>query len=457
MSIERKSIAIKDLHLWDENARFPDKYFNSDQKDLIQFFLNKSDFKIKQLIEEIVKDFDLPQLEKLVVWNDDSKYVVLEGNRRLTAYKILSNPALVSEEKLNKYLTEQKSILRIDDSFQIECLVADNKNEGLRYIDRKHANNNNEVNWQEPERSTYKVRRGSENQTEFIKIGIARIVRDLDLPEEMKDQILGKGYVTTFFRLVTTVPARAEFGFEVDENGDLIVKDKNFREKLKVIIYQVLRKKDFDNNDVDSRSLNKTDKIETYIKSVKPDDAKKVDAEIKRNTAEDIFGTKTVTISPGGKKPVTLPRSRPQPTGLFTSVDIPFRIGSANLRILYDELRDIEVAKFPNATHDLLRSFLECSLIVFFKKHKEYSAIQKSGKHNPTLGEMLSHIINGKCKSITDQNLIDTIKQVKTDYDKPYSLERLHMINHNENWVSTEREVRSAWAKLEELFKILLG
>ncbi|NOT75729.1 MAG: hypothetical protein HOP08_12455 [Cyclobacteriaceae bacterium] len=462
MSIENKKIAIKDLLLWDENARFPDKYFNSDQSDLIHFFVAKSDFKIKQLVEEIVKDLDLPQLEKLVVWSDGGSYIVLEGNRRLAAYKILSNPELVSDERLNKYLFTQSSVAKLDSSFLLECIVTDNKNEGFRYIDRKHANNNNEVNWQDTERSTYKVRRGSENHAEFIKIGIARIVRQLDIPEEMKDQILGKGYVTTFFRLVTTGPAKAEFRFEVDEKGALTVRDVDFKEKLKVIIHNVLRKKDFNDNEIDSRSLNKTDKIESYIKSVKIEDAKKVDAEIKNNTVEDIFGNKTVSITPGGKppkatdKPIAL-RSRPQPTGLFTSVDIPFRIGNSNLRLLYEELRDIDVAQFPNATHDLLRSFLECSLIAFFKKNNEYEKIQKNAKHNPTLGEMLSHIVNGKCTSITDQNLIETIDQVKTDYDKPYSLERLHMINHNENWVSTERDVRVAWAKLEGLFKILLG
>lgn len=461
MSIENKKIAIKDLLLWDENARFPDKYFNSDQSDLIQFTLNKPDFKIKQLVEEIVKDFDLPQLERLVVWNDDGKFVVLEGNRRVTAYKLLSNPNLVSEEKLNKYLIEQKRNLKIEDSFEIECIVTDDKNEGFRYIDRKHANNNNEVAWQEPERNLYKIRRGSENQIELVKIGIAKVVRGLDLPEEMKDQVLGKGYVTTFYRLVASRAARTEFGFYLDEQGILVARDPDFHEKLKVIIHNVLRKKDFNNQDVDSRSLNKTEKIETYIKSVNPEDAKKVQAEIQQNTTEDIFGTKTVHIAnPKPTKPIEksgLMRSKPQPTGLFASVDVPYRIGNANLRILYEELRNIDVATYPNATHDLLRSFLECSLIVFFKKNSEYSAIQKNAKHNPTLGEMLTHIINGKCKSITDRNLIDTINQVKADYDKAYSLERLHMINHNENWVSTERDVRAAWAKLEGLFKLILS
>lgn len=461
MNPQLVSLSIQDLYLWDENARFPDKYFNSGQNELILFFLGKPDFKIKQLVEEIVKDIDLPQLEKLAVWNDDGRYVVLEGNRRLAAYKLLANPEIVADQKLHKYLADQKKVSGIDQSLLLECIVAE-KNVGLRYIDRKHANNNNEVSWQEPERTTYKIRRGSESQSEFIKTGIANIVRELDLPEEMKDKILGKGFVTTFFRVVAGGPGRAEFGLELDKDNNLIVKDEHFKDKLKVIIHNTLQKRDFNDKEVDSRSLNKVDKIESYIKSVNPADAKKVENEIKTNTVEDIFGVKTVNIAPvsktakGAEKSPTT-RSKPLPTGLFTSIDVPFRIASSNLRFMYDELRCIDVAQFPNATHDLLRSFLECGLIVFLKKNNDYDAIQKHAKHNPTLGEMLTHIINGKCSAIPDQNLIDTIKQVKTDYDQAYSLERLHMTNHNENWVSTERDVRVAWAKLEGLFKIILG
>ena len=34
MNIQTKNIEIKDLKLWTENARFPDKYFNLDEKEL---------------------------------------------------------------------------------------------------------------------------------------------------------------------------------------------------------------------------------------------------------------------------------------------------------------------------------------------------------------------------------------------------------------------------------------
>ncbi|HEY5535293.1 MAG TPA: hypothetical protein VIL99_10215 [Ignavibacteria bacterium] len=460
MSIKTRHITITDLKLWDENARFPNKYFNSEESDLINYFLSKPDFKIKLLVEAIINDIDLPQLEKLVVWHDNGQNIVLEGNRRLTAYKLLNNPELTSDSKLKKYFVEQKRKTNISNNFLLECLVTEDKETGYRYIDRKHANSNYEVNWKDAERAHYNVRRGSKIQNELLKIGITKIVKELDLPDEMKDQILGSGYVTTFFRIITSTPSKNKYGYEIDKEGNFTVEDPNFNEKLKVIIYNVLNKKDFKGKDVDSRSLNKIDKIKEYIESVKIEDVPKVDEEIRKNTTENIFGESSLIIDNANNKSIGKSsnlKSKPNPTGLFFSSDVPFRVGNSNLRILYNELRDINVATFPNASQDLLRSFLECSLIVFFKKTNDYSKILKNDKHNPTLGEMLTYIINGNSTSITDKNLIDTINQIKTDYNKAYSLARLHMINHNENWIAVEKDVRATWAKLEELFKILLG
>lgn len=452
-------LTIDVLNLWDENARFPDKYFNSEEEELIKYFIAKPEFKLKELIDNIIKDFDLPQLEKIVVWLNEDKYYVLEGNRRLTAYKVLANPYIIKNTELQDYILEKKKSISIDNSFLIDCIITDDKESGYRYIERKHINGNNVVNWKDNERAHHNVRRGSNNELEHIKIGITRKVKEINLPESMKDKVLGQGFVTTFFRLVTTGPAKKIFGIKLDDDNNLTVKDKDFDDKLKVLMYHVLTKKDFNGKAVDTRELNKSNQIEQYLKSLKKDDAERVDKEIKDKTVEDIFGEKEVKLGNVklGKSGAQKSRSKAMPSGLFHASDIPFKVGNSSLRILYDELKDIDVDRFPNAAHDLLRSFLECSLIVFFKKHNEYDTIQKNDKHNPTLGEMLTHIINNKSIKINNANLIETLKHVKTDYSSQYSLERMNMINHNENWASAPKDVRVAWAKMEELFKILLS
>jgi hypothetical protein len=467
MSITTKNISIADLKLWDENARFPDKYYNSNEEELVKYFLSQPKFEMKKFIEEIVNDFSMPQLEKLVVWKNEDDLIVIEGNRRLTAYKVLCETHLIKDGKLRKFVDQLKEKIAIDNTFTLECLVSENETDCLKYIDRKHIKKNNEVSWQEPERVNFDIRRGNNSNNNLIIQGITEIVRKLDLPSEMIDKVLGKGFVTTFFRAITTLPSKKKYGYEITDKGQFKVHNKHFNDELKVIIYSILKKEDFDGNKVDSRTLNKKEGIETFIENVKPSDVSKVNEAIKKNTTENIFGETTVSIGTNTINTNTSAKSatgksisvrgKANPNGLFYATDIPFKINSSNLKILYTELRDINVADFPNATHDLLRSFLECSLIFFFKEIGEYEQIKKSNTHNPKLGEMLTHIINNKCSSITDSNLIEVLKLIKTDYDQPYSLERMNMINHNENCASSEKDVRKAWAQLEGLFKIILN
>jgi len=459
MNTKQEKIQIKDLILWDENARFPDKFYNSDEKELIKYFLSNPKFEMKKFIDEIVKDFDLPQLEKLVVWNNENNFIVIEGNIRLCAYMLLANPDLTENHKIKEFISTRKTKINIDESFKIECILSDDESTCLRYVDRKHIRKNNEVRWEDGERANYDARRGNKSESNLVKIGIIKIVRELDIPEEMKDRILGKGFVTTFFRGITSTPAKRKYGYKILKNGELKIEYSNFKKELKVAIFTVLNKVDFEGNKVDSRTLNKTENIKKFIENIKPEQSKQVDKEIENNTSENLFGDKSTSIGNNSKTTETPKhsKSKHKPTGLFLSSDIPFKIGNSSLRILYNELKDIPVSDFPNATHDLLRSFLECTLIVYFKKTGEYAQIQKNQKHNPTLGEMLTHIINNKSESIKDVNIIETVKQIKTDFDKPYSLERLNMINHNENWVAKEREVRETWARLEGLFKLMLS
>ena len=149
-------------------------------------------------------------------------------------------------------------------------------------------------------------------------------------------------------------------------------------------------------------------------------------------------------------------RSMKKYRGLIPSY-LPFKLQSSALKDVYWELRKISVENFPNATHDLLRSFLECTLVYYLKETGEYSTIRKNERHVPKISELLTFISSEKCKSISDMNIKQIVEHIKSQYSKDYSLVRMHMINHNENWISEEKEVRSAWNKIEGLMKILLN
>ncbi|MCX6705440.1 MAG: hypothetical protein NT162_03865, partial [Candidatus Woesebacteria bacterium] len=180
-SFTKKEISIRDLTLWDENARFSDKYFRKDENELIDYFCSNGRFKILELANDIVEDFDIPQVERLVVYENMEGNITLEGNRRLAVYKLLCNPDLASNSEIQKAFVELRSKILISDDFKLECLSTKSIDSGYHLVERKHTKSNNEVNWGDNERAHHNSRRGKANQSEKFKVAITSIVRGLDL------------------------------------------------------------------------------------------------------------------------------------------------------------------------------------------------------------------------------------------------------------------------------------
>ncbi len=292
-------IAIKDLWLWDENPRFPQEYFNKTEEELIVYFLTRKDLRVHEFAKEVVKDFSLPQLEKLVVFEFNGKKIVLEGNRRLAAYKLLANPSLIKKSHdLNRQFDELKKQINIADSFTLEANVTADKDEGLRYVDRKHNKNNNEIGWGETERRHFAIRRSNGRMRDIVRVALANAVKNLSLPIPVKDSVLGRGFVTTFYRIADSAAARTKLGYEPKEDGTLKLNNKKtFDDLLKVIVHNIWTKKDYQGNTIDSRSLNKVEAINAYIDRLQATDAQRVDSDIKKHTKTDLFGEETIASS----------------------------------------------------------------------------------------------------------------------------------------------------------------
>lgn len=156
---------------------------------------------------------------------------------------------------------------------------------------------NNEVSWGDNERAHHNARGGNANQKELLKVAITKIIKDLDLPEELKEQVLGHGFVTTFWRLVEQKPAWDAFGFSLDKSGELKITDKDFNDKLKVVIFDVLQKGKY-NGKLFSR-LNTKD-IEGYLGEISKNDYKRVADEIKKQTKTDLFGKESTAVVSSG-------------------------------------------------------------------------------------------------------------------------------------------------------------
>ncbi len=282
--MKKQEIQISKLTLWDENPRFPEEYFRKTETELIDFLLTKKGEKEKllELAKSIIDNInEITPWERLIVYKRENDYIVLEGNRRLMVYKLLLNPKLTTIAKIREFFNKAKLKVKINKNFSLECLVTTDKDEGLKYVELKHLESGYK-SWGESEKNNFKRRRGSADEKLIIKTEIDAVVKKLDFPQEFKDTILGKGYVTTFYRVVAENAAKEFFGYKI-ENKQLKFEDKNFEEKLKVIIWDLLNKKNKNGNKLDSRSLNKKDDIIKYLAGIKGSDFKRVPREIKES------------------------------------------------------------------------------------------------------------------------------------------------------------------------------
>jgi hypothetical protein len=448
----KNNIPIKNLSLWDENARFPDKYFNKTEKELVEYFLSKKDFKLTELAEEVVNEFDLPQLEKLVIYELNGKNIVLEGNRRLAVYKLLDNPELTDNAKLKNKLNRLKSRIKINDNFKLECLITKDKDQGLRYIDRKHLRGNNEVSWGDNERAHHNARRGNASQKELLKVAITKRIKDLDFPEELKEQVLGHGFVTTFWRLIEQNPAWSTFGFNLDDNGELQNKDKEFDEKLKVIIFDVLQKGKF-NNKLFSR-LN-TKEIESYLKQITKDDYKRVADEIKKQTKTDLFGKESTSVQKNNGTNRSIPKSSLR--NYLIPKTCVLQIQETKINNVYCELKnnlllDDSKNSVPNATGVLFRVFLEISIDYFWEKNG------KTFKDDTKLAGKITIVADHMEKNkIADSKQLKNIRTVATDKNNLLAIENFHSYVHSYKSQPSPNDLKIKWDNLQEFFEILWG
>lgn len=453
---------LAEIFLDQENIRTP--ISEKDQSSLIlDLFDNEKAFEIaKSYAENGIYPDEFPIGIEL-----NGKVIVIEGNRRIAALKALSEPDIVPafSKKLKK-LKDPK----ID---SIELVIAPDRKAAIKHIANRHTTNQ-KLPWK-PLRQAYFYKSQLEQGTtieqliedypeqdisrfikmlEMHKIAKSMPIRDKKLRDKIADE--RKFQISTYERYYDD---KKLLGITFDKQGRVKgeIPKKEFEKVNAKLVEEIAAGR------IDSRNSNKAkdrkERISSFPQANKPDVSQKGSF-----TSNDFLESENEAIE-SNLKPTykttqkTNKTSRKPPKGLFRKSEVPFKLSSSSLKIMYEELYKMDVAKCPNATHDFIRSFLECSLCVYLKSVSEYENISTRNKKKggPTLGEMLTFLCSEDCDIIADANVKQVIKQVRSNFDSFYSLERMNMINHNENWVSSEVEVRSAWSKLETLVKFLLN
>ena len=129
-----KNIDLDSLKPDSDNPRMPKSFHGKSDEEMISYLLLESS--LVELMQAIGENDFFPGEQLLVVHDDkDDKYVVIEGNRRLTAVRLLNDPSLakVQTKKVTKVFKETK--YKPD---SIPCLIFPTRDEILKYLGYRH-------------------------------------------------------------------------------------------------------------------------------------------------------------------------------------------------------------------------------------------------------------------------------------------------------------------------------
>lgn len=173
MAQDYKKINISDLKLDLHNPRLPKSKQgeNASENSVIEFMLLEA--ATLELMMAIGQNDFFAGEQLLVVpdENDEGKYTVVEGNRRLTAVKLLSDPSLskVKKESLQKICAEANF-----KPTEIPCLVFDKKEDILKYLGFRHITGIK--SWRLLEKARYL---SDLKDSEFNGVGFLQACRDI--------------------------------------------------------------------------------------------------------------------------------------------------------------------------------------------------------------------------------------------------------------------------------------
>ncbi|WP_114195273.1 hypothetical protein [Edaphovirga cremea] len=160
-----KSININKLLLDVDNPRFPTPAEN--QRDAIEKLLELQYDRLYRLAKDIALR-GLDPSENILVYpsqEEDGFFVVAEGNRRVTALKLLLLPKMAPNEKVKKAFEKLKLTQRNDIKVIDNCALFDD-DEYSHWVSLKHTGQNNgigRVEWTAPEKARHLARMGKQS------------------------------------------------------------------------------------------------------------------------------------------------------------------------------------------------------------------------------------------------------------------------------------------------------
>lgn len=414
-SMEYREIAVESLLLDPLNPR--NEPVEGQHAAIAALLDDKGTPQLLRLAEDIAKHGPSP-IELALVVPDGNLFIVVEGNRRLAAMKLLKNPGLAGRSKIKQQIYElSKRSVAVD---SMACIVADSREEARRWIEIRHNGSQQGVGivgWS-PEMQVrftglYSGQRGRALRlTDALEAAYEHDSELLQLIQAVKTV-----KITTLGRLVSDPDFRTSAGIEI--KGDEV--QTHFLPSEMRAFWHRLLSHLADDLTVSALKSKKqrTDYLEKLESVTPPAESRRPLAPLAAEPAREQAAKPPTGAAPsppnrGPKK------QRARPMRLFYGLQL--RNVKLKVKDVLREAQCINLSEFPNASAVLIRVVVE--LVV--AEAVEYYQCQVSEGLRERIHACLSELDpSGKA----DRYL--PIRQALSDRNSPFAVRSLQAYLHN--------------------------
>lgn len=445
------TVKIEGLLLDPENIRL--EIEQKTQGEIISdLFVNE---KAMQILENIYENGFFPDESPVVVREKDG-LIVLEGNRRVASLQAMLDPKIVPaiyEQKIKKMML---NVLPITD---IEVRIAGSREEAMQYLAAKHTKTTLRP-WTALRRAYFYYAQKEKGQS--TKQLVERY-KGTDIPKYIRMYEMHLAAVSLKSiseEVLKKVSNKRNFDITTLER---LYQDKYVQEKLGILFDNktgevlIPTGKDFDT--AYSRII--TDVIDKIVTSRK----RLGDIKSRRRYIDEVIPKRIISKDKVAVKDLIPKEITAKTKNKLDISGIKFLLPYPAVERMFNEIKRISISNgvgFPNAAHDLLRSFLECSLKAFFESQK--ISVKKRGKYTylkdalDTFGqnEDVKKIAGNKYTALN--NLVAKIKQEKgANSMMGYTANFMNQLNHSHYFFSDRETVQKGWDELKPLFMFVLS
>lgn len=393
----------------------------------------------EQHMRNLTKDIvDQKQIYELpLVCPDGERFVVFDGNRRVTCLKLLEDPRRAPTVELQEFFKEQRSLWAGDFPKNIQCQVETDRDRIDEILFRRHTGSQNGVgqsNWDDRMKATFVARTGKGGGPSVADEIEQRLANAGLLPSRRK---LPR---STLNRLLSAEPFRnrvgvsmkgGRFEFTHDEQATLgalarIASDLASREVVLGHLW-----------DVDGK--------EAYLNRLESEGVLPGPRQLAAVPPKD--PPKQTKVKPTVRAAPTI-RSTLIPPKEF-ELTWPGRLQRHHQ--IWEELQfHLDLRKHPNAISVLLRVLIELALENYIKSANV--AVHENDKLAMRLEKVGQHLLSA---GQIDQKQLDVLRKFKQG-DKLVSADTLNRYVHSPNFAPSPEHLTSMWDSLADVIVLCL-